>query len=114
MMSYGARPRYIIAWFATMIPLAITAGPAPAADARAGERFATENCGRCHAIGTVGASPLAKAPPFRIIARRYKLQDLEESLAEGIVTGHNAMPEFTLSPRQIDDLVAHLRRLKVR
>jgi mono/diheme cytochrome c family protein len=87
---------------------------APAGDARVGERFAAENCSRCHAIGRTGASPLANVPPFRIIARKYKLEDLEEGFAEGIVTGHNIMPEFTLTPRQIDDLLAHLRRLKAR
>jgi cytochrome c len=82
-----------------------------AADRRAGEIFAIENCSSCHAIGGRGASPNRKAPPFRVVARKYKLEDLEEGLAEGIVTGHNSMPEFTLTPRQIDDLLAHMRRL---
>jgi cytochrome c len=83
-----------------------------AGDARAGRALAGRNCAGCHAIGSSGASPNARSPTFREIARRYKLEDLEESLAEGIVTGHGAMPEFTLTPRQIDDLLAHLRRLK--
>jgi cytochrome c len=85
-----------------------------AADPRAGEIFAVENCSRCHAIGGKGTSPNPKAPPFRVVARKYKLADLEEGFAEGIVTGHNTMPEFTLSPREIDDLLAHMRRLKGR
>jgi cytochrome c len=89
-----------------------TAAAGRAADARAGEIFAARNCRGCHAIGAAGASPNAAAPPFRTIARRYRLADLEESLAEGIVTGHGAMPEFTLTPRQIDDLLAHMRRLR--
>ena len=87
---------------------------AEAADPRAGRAFAVENCSRCHAIGTSGASPNRQAPPFRIVARRYKLEDLEEAFAEGIVTGHPGMPEFELTPRQIDDLLAHLRQVRAR
>jgi cytochrome c len=83
-----------------------------AGDARAGQVFAVRNCAACHAIGSTGASPNPKAPTFRVVARKYRLTDLEEGLAEGIVTGHNAMPEFILTPQQIDDLLAHLRRLK--
>jgi cytochrome c len=85
-----------------------------AADPRAGEVFAAENCSRCHAVGGTGVSPNSKAPPFRVVARKYKLEDLEEGFAEGIVTGHNTMPEFTLTPREIENLLAHMRRLKGR
>jgi cytochrome c len=93
--------------------IASTAG-GRAADPRAGEVFAVKNCSHCHAIGGTGVSPNGKAPPFRVVARKYKLEDLEEGFAEGIVTGHNAMPEFTLTPREIEDLLAHMRRLKGR
>ncbi len=97
-----------------LLLLAATQLPAPAAaaDARAGRAFAVENCSRCHAVDRVGASPLRAAPPFSRIARRYKLADLEEALAEGIVTSHPGMPEFELTPRQIDNLLAHMRRVR--
>jgi cytochrome c len=98
---------------AILLLIASTAG-GRAADPRAGEVFAMENCSRCHAIGGVGVSPNRKAPTFRSVVRKYKLEDLEEGFAEGIVTGHNTMPEFTLTPRQIEDLLAHMRRLKGR
>jgi mono/diheme cytochrome c family protein len=88
--------------------------PASAGDARRSEAFARETCGRCHAVGRTGESVHRAAPPFRMIARRYTPGDLEESLAEGIVTGHRDMPEFELSPRQIGDLIAHLQRLRRR
>jgi cytochrome c len=111
--------RHRILHIAAIIPVAITIVIAStaggrASDARAGAAFATENCSRCHATGGTGLSPNRRAPSFRAIARKYKLEDLEESFAEGIMTGHNTMPEFTLSPQQIDDLLAHLRRLKGR
>ena len=50
----------------------------------------------CHSIGRTGDSPLDLAPPFRTLHKRYPIDDLQESLAEGIVTGHPTMPQFQL------------------
>lgn len=82
-------------------------------DPERGLAFAREHCAVCHAVGPTGASPRAAAPPFRVIARRYPPEHLQEALAEGIVVGHDSgMPEFRLAPRDIDDVIAHLRRLR--
>lgn len=67
-----------------------------------------ERCARCHAVGREGESRLPIAPPLRTLASKYPLEALEESLAEGIVTGHPDMPEFQLAPEQIADLIAWL------
>ena len=83
-----------------------------AADQIAGQAYAMENCSRFHALGTTDASHSGKAPPFRVVARKYKLEYLQEALAEGIVTGHNMMPEFILTPQQIDNLLAYFETLK--
>ncbi|MBB2964874.1 c-type cytochrome [Methylobacterium sp. R2-1] len=87
---------------------------APALDARAarGETIARTNCARCHAIGRIGASPLADAPPFRDLHRRYPVTDLAEALAEGITTGHPTMPEFRLDPDEAQALIAYLQSLE--
>ena len=69
-------------------------------DLTAGHKLVEANCSRCHAIGKTGESPLAKAPPFREVVKRYPVEFLEEALVEGIVTGHNEMPEFTFEPDQ--------------
>jgi len=92
------------------------AQPALAQQGRAqrGQTFAQTNCGRCHAIGKVGESPLAIAPPFRTLHTRYPIEDLAEAFAEGITTGHPTMPEFVLDPAQINDLTAYLRTLEPR
>lgn len=87
-------------------------GPALAANARHGEALAKDKCAACHAVGRHGASPDLKAPSFRRIAGQWPVEQLQEALAEGIVTGHGAMPEFTFSPAEIDDLLAHLRQLR--
>jgi mono/diheme cytochrome c family protein len=70
------------------------------------------NCSRCHAIGKIGDSPLPIAPPFRTLHARYPVEDLEEPLAEGIVTGHPTMPEFRFDPGQVGDIIAYLKSLE--
>ncbi|HXX51452.1 MAG TPA: cytochrome c [Xanthobacteraceae bacterium] len=70
------------------------------------------NCSRCHAIGKVGESPLSIAPPFRTLHERYPVDDLQEPLAEGIITGHPTMPEFRFDPGQVGDIIAYLKSLE--
>jgi len=77
-----------------------------------GKAFALNNCARCHSIDRVTQSPLKIAPPFRALHKRYPIETLAESLAEGIQTGHPTMPEFRLDPDQIHDLLAYLKTLE--
>ncbi len=77
--------------------------------AEQGRAIAEQQCARCHAIGREGESPMHQAPPFRDIVKRYPAEQLGEALAEGIVTGHPAMPEFTFRPAEIDALIAYLK-----
>jgi|SRR6187200_1794600 len=76
-----------------------------------GRTFAMANCARCHAIDKVSPSPLPIAPPFRSLNERYPVENLAESLAEGIVTGHPTMPEFRLELDQVADFIAFLKSL---
>lgn len=78
-----------------------------------GREIAERLCAECHAIGNVGASPLAEAPPFRSFATKWPLENIEEALAEGIVTGHE-MPEFVFEPGEISDILAFLGTLTPR
>lgn len=77
-----------------------------------GQVFVRTNCAHCHAIDRLSPSPLRDAPPFRTLHRKYPVESLEESLAEGIVTGHPSMPEFRLDPGQIGDFIAYLKSLE--
>ena len=77
-----------------------------------GQVFVRTNCAHCHAIDRFSPSPLRDAPPFRMLHRKYPVESLEESLAEGIVTGHPSMPEFRLDPDQIGDVIAFLKSLE--
>ena len=81
---------------------------ASADDAPAGRAMAQKLCARCHAIGPIGDSPLADAPPFRILSSKYPIDSLAEAFAEGIVVGHPDMPEFKFEPDEIDAMLAYL------
>jgi cytochrome c len=77
-----------------------------------GREIASIHCARCHSIDRSGESPLQAAPPFRVLHQRYPVEYLEESLAEGMVTGHADMPEFRLEPDQIADFIDYLKSLE--
>ena len=98
---------------------ALTALAATANDASAqasvsarGEAIAERLCARCHAIRQTGPSPMGLAPPFRDLSKRYPIEHLAEALAEGIVTGHPAMPRFTFDPPEIEALLAYMAGLE--
>jgi mono/diheme cytochrome c family protein len=79
-----------------------------------GRRIAEANCASCHAVGKVGDSPMPIAPPFRNLHTKYPVEHLEESLAEGITTGHPTMPEFRFESDQVRDFIAYLKSLESR
>jgi cytochrome c len=100
-----------------LAPLALTLimlTPAMAASPgeQRGKTFVLTNCARCHSIDRASQSPLRIAPPFRVLHKRYPIESLAESLAEGIQTGHPTMPEFQLDPDQIHDLLSYLKTLE--
>ena len=90
----------------------LTQAAAASPDEQRGKTFALNNCARCHAVDKVSESRLKIAPPFRTLHKRYPIETLAESLAEGIQTGHPTMPEFQLDPDQIHDLLAYLKTLE--
>lgn len=105
--------RYVAAVLltATAFPSAAGGQAIDPAAAR-GLNFVRANCARCHAVDKVSPSPLAIAPPFRILHRRYPVESLEEAMAEGLTTGHPTMPEFRLDPGQVADVIAYLKTLE--
>ncbi len=80
-----------------------------------GHALAVEYCARCHAVDPNGTSPVADAPPFPTLGQRYPVDDLEESLAEGIMAGHEKypMPVFQFDADQIHDFIAYLKTIQV-
>lgn len=80
--------------------------------AQRGQVLMRASCAHCHSIDKVTESPLKIAPPFRTLHLRYPVEDLEEPLAEGIITGHPTMPEFRFDPGQVGDIIAYLKSLE--
>jgi len=81
--------------------------------AEKGHALAEQYCAKCHAVADEATSPHKDAPPFRTFASKWPLENLEEALAEGIVTGHPDMPAFVFEPEDIDALIEYLHSLKL-
>jgi mono/diheme cytochrome c family protein len=77
-----------------------------------GKALVEAKCAGCHAVGDAGGSPVSPAPPFRTLAQRYPVANLQEAFAEGISTGHPKMPEIVLEGRQVRDLIAYLESIQ--
>ena len=112
--------RTLPAVFAALLGLAACADdtprPAEAAQARdidAGQQLAEARCGGCHATDKGEAdSPHDQAPPFAQVTARYPAESLAEALAEGIMVGHEDMPEFRFDEREVNELIAYLKSLE--
>ena len=95
-------------------PPAAPAPPAAAAvpSAERGHALVLRDCGGCHAVETTGDSDYSPAPPFRTLHDKYPLEALEEAHAEGILSGHPAMPDFEFTAEEAADIVAWLKALE--
>lgn len=101
--------------FAAGQAMAAPAAPAAAAGPEVrGHILVQRYCAGCHAVNPTGKSPNPAAPAFRTLNERYKIDDLAEALAEGILTGHPAMPEFRFPPNDIDAILRYLKSIQSR
>ncbi len=100
--------RFQFAIFAAMTMVSVPALAGDADSIEYGRVLVLENCSTCHSVERTGESTHPEAPPFRTLHERYPLETLEEALAEGIVTGHPDMPEFTATPPQIAGILAYI------
>lgn len=86
------------------------AAPAVAQQSNAdtGRELLERLCSNCHGVGPNEKSRHPSAPPFRQVMKRYKAEALAEALAEGLMTGHPDMPEFSFEPDQVNAIVEYL------
>lgn len=91
-------------------PQAASAAP----DLKRGEVLLTKNCAPCHAVGRIGESPRKEAPAFRTLGQRYPIESLEEALAEGLMSGHPDMPEFSFDADDVGAIIAYLKSIQAR
>jgi mono/diheme cytochrome c family protein len=88
--------------------------PQVRADASAAERgraLVQANCANCHAVAETDTGTAKGAVAFRDLHKKYPVEHLQEALGEGIAVGHPAMPEFKMSPQQVQDVIAYLKLL---
>jgi cytochrome c len=102
----------LVATAGVLLPQLAKSEEALSPAAQRGLVFVRARCAQCHSVDRVGPSPLKVAPPFRTLHDRYPVESLQESLAEGIVTGHPSMPEFRLDPSRVADVIAYLKSLE--
>jgi len=86
----------LVLGFVFAAPLARAEDPS----AEEGRGLAEANCATCHALGAEGASPLAAAPPFRAVAKRYTQEELMDGFMEGLPVRHEAMPDWDMTEDQ--------------
>ena len=110
-----SRPASLVAAAFVLEAMARIALAAPAEDEqllKRGEELLTRDCARCHAVGRTGDSPHKDAPPFRTLGQRYPIEQLEESLGEGIMSGHPEMPEFSFDADDVGAIIAYLKAIQ--
>lgn len=114
----------VVAAFAGAASAGVAPRPVEATggDISLGQRIAQRHCGGCHAVAA-GNSPLADAPPFRNLHRRYPAGGLAQLLDEGMLPeqhpaeegarqGHPRMPTAKLDLDEVAALTAYLRSLE--
>ncbi|MGC1707760.1 MAG: cytochrome c [Pseudolabrys sp.] len=112
----GFAPGSLIqSWLLAVVLTIITIGQVThAQDLKRGEALLARNCSSCHAVGRIGDSPQKLAPTFRSLGQRYPIESLEESLGEGIMSGHPDMPEFSFDATDVGAIVAYLKSIQQR
>lgn len=83
-------------------------------DLAKGAALLHKNCGSCHATGRTDVSRDKDAPPFRTLGKRYPIDSLEEALAEGMLSGHPDMPEFSFDADEVGAIIAYLKSIQQR
>ena len=92
-------------------PEKVGATRAPSQQAVQGMAFAQARCSGRHAIGEIGESPRANAPPFRVLRVRLNTITWERTLADIAKGGHNEMPPLALDSADVSDVQAYIETL---
>lgn len=105
--------RHLLPLSALVLAACVTTGVHLSPGAKRGLALANANCAGCHAItANASQSPNPRAPTFELVANREGLT--RETLTSFLRDAHN-YPEamqFTLGPKQADDLAAYMLTLR--
>lgn len=81
---------------------------------REGRELVEISCAPCHAVGSRGASPNAKAPAFHDLQKRYDMLSLRTPITRGIAAPHDDMPRFRPSEAELNAIIAYINSLGAR
>ncbi|WP_363350313.1 cytochrome c [Methylocystis echinoides] len=103
-----------LAFLSTLVflSLAPTAALAQGGDPAVGARLARETCASCHAVGADphAKSPDPNAPAFVDVAKMPSATEL--SIKVFLRSSHRNMPNFILSPEEVDGVTAYILGLR--
>jgi cytochrome c len=85
---------------------------AQSADPTEGARLSESQCAECHAVGAdpKGKSPEPRAPRFLDVAKMPSTTEL--SIKVFLRSSHRNMPNFILTPEEIDSVASYILGLK--
>lgn len=98
----------VAVWTTMLTGFALAETPSPPAGPAGGHDLLAEHCGRCHAIGASGGSPLEAAPPLRDIFNQRSPEWLAADLSEGLGSRHDDMPQVQFSSDEIGAILDYL------
>ncbi len=101
----------MVAWAATAVSAGESA-PSPQPDAD-GKALLASKCGRCHALDVTSVSPLAEAPPFRDVFKKFPTEELRIRLSEGVVSHYKSMPMIDFTDEEVTAIITYLSTLYV-
>src|SRR5262249_3162264 len=94
-----------------IVPALLAASIADAAsvpNAEAGRQLVVRSCSSCHAMNAA-TTAIDGAPPLSVITKDNK--ERPAWIRGWLMEPHPPMPSISLSPQQIDDVIAYLRTL---
>ncbi len=81
---------------------------------REGRTLVEINCAPCHAAGSGGTSPNAKAPAFHELQKRHAMLSLRTPITRGLAAPHDEMPRFRPTTEELDAIIAYINSLAPR
>ncbi len=81
---------------------------------REGRTLVEVSCAPCHAVGSGGTSPNAKAPAFHDLQKRHAMLSLRTPITRGLAVPHDEMPQFKPTDQELDAIIAYINSLAPR
>lgn len=76
-----------------------------------GRALAAARCGVCHAVAPGTESPHRSSPPFAVFHESFPIAMLDQSKESGVISGHDEMPMFELTPHETAALLTYIDSL---